>query len=145
MLTRVLMICALLAPLTAHAEMYEVHMLNRGERGPMPFEPDYLHLQPGDSIKFLATTPGHNAASMRGFIPEGAEPFRGNINEEIEVVFDVPGFYGIQCDPHLSLAMIMLVRVGDVPFSELQLPDGLPRRAQARFEEIIAEATQLSE
>ena len=145
MLTRILTICLLLAPMTAVAETYEVHMLNRGERGPMPFEPDYLHIASGDSVKFLATDPGHNAASMDGFMPEGAVPFHGNINEEIEVVFDVPGFYGVQCQPHLSIGMVMLIRVGDVPFSELQIPEGLPPRAQTRFEDIVADATQLRE
>jgi plastocyanin len=38
----------------AHAETFEVRMLNRGAKGSMVFEPDFIELKPGDSIKFIA-------------------------------------------------------------------------------------------
>lgn len=127
---------------SAFAEVHEVKMLNRGEHGAMVYEPDYLAIAPGDSIKFIATHPTHNAASLPGFLPEGAEPFKGKINEEIEVTFDRPGFYGIQCIPHLAMGMVMLVQVGDKPADQVQLPDGLQARVKQRFEQIIGRAMQ---
>ena len=86
---------------TANAETYEVKMLNRGASGAMVFEPDYLKIKPGDSVKFIATQKSHNAATIDDMIPEGATPFKGKIDEELQVTFDKPGFYGIKCIPPL--------------------------------------------
>ncbi len=134
---------ALLATLfctAALAEVHEVKMLNRGASGAMVYEPDYLAIAPGDTVKFIATQPSHNAASLPGLLPEGAEPFKGRINEEVEVKFDVPGFYGIQCIPHLAMGMVMLIQVGEAPLSEVQIPASLPARAKQRFEQIVERA-----
>ena len=35
----------------ANAENFEVQMLNRGETGNMIFEPSFLRLAPGDTVK----------------------------------------------------------------------------------------------
>lgn len=124
----------------ALAEVHEVKMLNRGAGGAMVYEPDYLAIAPGDRVKFIATQPSHNAASLPGFLPEGAEPFKGRINEEVEVTFEVPGFYGIQCIPHLAMGMVMLIQVGERPSSAVQIPASLPTRARQRFEQILEQA-----
>lgn len=124
----------------ALAEVHEVKMLNRGASGAMVYEPDYLAIAPGDRVRFIASHPSHNAASLPGLLPEGAEPFKGRINEEIEVTFDTPGLYGIQCIPHLAMGMVMLIQVGDRQTSEVQLPASLPVRARARFEQILEQA-----
>lgn len=124
----------------ALAEVHEVKMLNRGASGAMVYEPDYLAIAPGDRVRFIASHPSHNAASLPGLLPEGAEPFKGRINEEIEVTFDTPGLYGIQCIPHLAMGMVMLIQVGDRQASEVQLPASLPTRAKARFEQILEQA-----
>ncbi len=58
----------------AFAEDFEVRMLNQGKKGSMVFEPDYLHLQPGDTVKFIATHKSHNAATMGS---RGGEGFQG--------------------------------------------------------------------
>lgn len=71
MLFRIALLACLM-PLSAMAEVHEVRMLNRNDTGAMPFEPDYLVIQPGDTVKFLAANPGHNAATIDGMIPEGA-------------------------------------------------------------------------
>lgn len=131
---------ALLATLfctAALAEVHEVKMLNRGASGAMVYEPDYLAIAPGDTVKFIATQPSHNAASLPGLLPEGAEPFKGRINEEVEVKFDVPGFYGIQCIPHLAMGMVMLIKVGEAPVGAVQIPETLPARAKQRFGRIV--------
>ncbi|MEQ9727262.1 pseudoazurin [Pseudomonas sp. WHRI 8822A] len=122
---------------SALAEVHEVKMLNRGDSGSMVYEPDYLAIAPGDTVRFVATHSSHNAASVPGLLPEGAEPFKGRINEEVEVTFDTPGFYGVQCIPHLAMGMVMLIQVGDHPLSEVQIPAALPARARQRFEQIL--------
>lgn len=125
---------ALAAP--GFAETIEVEMLNRGEAGTMVFEPAFVRIAPGDVVRFVATDRGHNAQTVDGMIPEGADTFEGKINEEVEVTFDTEGLYGIQCKPHFAMGMVMTVAVGDVD----EMPEGylegrLPRKAQERFTE----------
>lgn len=134
------LLATLLFAAPALAENHEVKMLNRGEAGSMVYEPDFLHIAPGDSVRFIATHPTHNAASIPGFLPAGAEPFKGKINEEVEVTFSTPGLYGIQCIPHLAMGMVMLIQVGDTPVSEAQIPPQLPARAKQRLEHIVQRA-----
>lgn len=77
------------------------------------FEPAILHVDPGDSIQFLATDPSHNSASKRGMIPEGAEPWNGAVDEELVVTLTVPGIYGYICLPHYDWGMVGLIVVGN--------------------------------
>ena len=144
MLIRALILLCLLASPVAAGETHFVKMLNRGEAGRMVYEPDFLRIQPGDTVKFLATDPSHNAYLINDFFPEGAEQFKGSIDEEIEVTLTIPGHYGVKCSPHYSMGMVMLITVGDAPLSEVVLPEGVPRRSQNRFEDIIARGDDAS-
>src|SRR5262245_57706486 len=46
----------------ANAAEIEVKMLNKGtDGGVMVFEPAFVKIEPGDSVKFVATDKGHNA------------------------------------------------------------------------------------
>lgn len=132
-----LMLLALLSSPAALAEVHDVKMLNRGAGGAMVYEPDFLHLQPGDSVRFLSTQSGHNAASIDGLLPAGAEPFKSKINQPLEVTFTVPGFYGIQCSPHVSMGMVMLIQVGDAKGETPVAPADLNPRAGQRLNGII--------
>ena len=122
----------------AGAETFEVHMRNRSATGAMTYEPEFLKLKPGDKIKFLASSNGHDAVSIPGMAPAGAKPFKGKINEEIEVSFDSAGLYGVQCLPHYAMGMVMLVQVGDAPLSALQVPASVPAKAKKRLQDIAA-------
>ncbi|WP_299655766.1 pseudoazurin [uncultured Jannaschia sp.] len=117
------------------AETHEVRMLNRGEGGEvMVFEPAFLQVAPGDTVKFLAADRGHNAESILEMTPEGANAFKGRINEEIEVTLETDGLYGIKCLPHYAMGMVMTVAVGDV--SEVPgefLAGRIPPNAMERF------------
>lgn len=128
----------LVAP--ALAETHYVKMLNRNDTGGMVFEPDYLEIAPGDTVKYLKTHIGHNAATIDGFLPEGAQPFKGRINEEIEVTFTEAGFYGVKCTPHFDMGMVMLIQVGSEPPSSVVLPEGMPKDATIRFYKIVERA-----
>lgn len=120
----------------ASAEMLEVHMLNRGDAGTMVFEPDFLHIAPGDTVKFVPVDPAHNAESIPEMMPEGAEAFKGKINQEIEVTFDVEGVYGIKCLPHYAMGMVMTIAVGDVAEVPPAYMEGrIPPNAKKRFTE----------
>jgi len=97
----------------AWAENYEVQMLNRGEKGSMVFEPDYLKIQPGDTVIFRTTHKSHNAASIEGMVPEDYAGFQGKIDEELSVTFEEQGFYGVRCIPHYTMGQVMLIKVGE--------------------------------
>lgn len=102
-----------LAASAVHAAEVEVKMLNNGAAGMMVFEPALVKIAPGDTVRFVPTDKGHDAASIDGMMPEGATPFAGKMNEEVDVVFDKTGIYGIKCKPHYSMGMVALVVVGE--------------------------------
>ena len=123
----------------AAAETFEVAMLNKGESGRMVFEPASLRIAPGDTVKFIASTKGHNAESVDGMAPEGTESFVGKINEEIEVTLTEPGFYGIKCKPHYAMGMVMVVAVGDADTVPDTFFEGrIPKKAKKRFEDALS-------
>lgn len=119
----------------AFAEVVEVTMLNQGSNGDrMVFEPDFVRLAPGDTIRFLATDRGHNAETVAGMMPELFDGFTGKINEELEVTLTKDGVYAVICKPHYAMGMVMIVAVGDAEIPEGFLEGRIPRQAKLRFE-----------
>lgn len=101
------------AILPATAADFQVKMLNKGTKGMMVFEPDVVKVQPGDTVTFVATDPGHDAMSVPGMLPDGAQPFEGQIGKDVTVTFTQPGVYGVKCKPHYVMGMVGVVVVGD--------------------------------
>jgi pseudoazurin len=96
----------------ARAAEVEVKLLNKGADGVMVFEPAFVKIAPGDTVKFLSTDKGHNAESIKGMLPEGAASFVGKSNEDIAVKFEQEGVYGIKCLPHYGMGMVAMIVVG---------------------------------
>jgi pseudoazurin len=96
----------------ALAAEVEVKMLNKGAEGLMVFEPALVKIEPGDTVKFVASDKSHNAESIKGMLPEGATPFAGKMNEDVVVTFDKAGVYGVKCMPHHAMGMVALIVVG---------------------------------
>jgi pseudoazurin len=97
---------------TAEAAEIEVMMLNKGEKGSMVFQPDFISAAPGDTIRFVPTDKGHNVETIKGMIPEGAGAFKSKFNEVFEVTLDQEGVYGVKCTPHYGMGMVALIEVG---------------------------------
>jgi pseudoazurin len=89
---------------------HEVKMLNAGADGTMVFEPGYLNVAPGDTVKFVPTDAGHNTVSS--ITPEGGTTWKGTIGEEVSVKIDTEGVYVYLCEPHTALAMVGVIQVG---------------------------------
>lgn len=108
-----LMITGLLAAScnAVYAAEHEVKMLNSGKDGTMVFEPGFLKVAAGDTVKFVSTDAGHNASSS--ITPEGGTTWKGAIGEEISVKMDKDGVYVYTCDPHVVMAMIGVIQVGE--------------------------------
>lgn len=123
----------------AFAANFEVHMLNKGDTGTMVFEPALTRVAVGDTVTFIPVDKGHNAETVPGMLPEGAELFKGRISTEIAVTFDVPGAYGVKCTPHFGMGMVALVVVGEpANLAQIQAVK-VPKKAEDRFAAIYAE------
>ncbi len=97
----------------ASGEDFVVNMLNQGNDGVMVFEPSVLAISLGDTVTFKPTNPGHNSASIAGMIPAGASSWDGSMSQEVKVTFSAEGTYVYQCTPHLMMAMVGVITVGD--------------------------------
>jgi len=113
---RIVTVAAALAGLllagAAQAADHQVQMLNKGEKGAMVFQPDYIAAAPGDTVTFVPTDKSHDAESIKDMIPEGATPFKGKMNEQITVTVEKEGVYGVKCTPHYGMGMVALIVVG---------------------------------
>ena len=112
MFTSVAFAIVMVAAGTAIGEEIEIKMLNEGTKGRMVFEPDFVAADIGDTITFVPTDKGHNAETIRGMIPPGADPFKSKINAEFSVTLTEVGVYGVRCTPHYGLGMVALIVVG---------------------------------
>lgn len=122
----------------AHAAEFEVQMLNKGEKGGMVFQPDFVKAALGDTIKFVPTDKGHNAESIKGMLPEGAEKFKSKFNKEFVLKVEKEGLYGVKCSPHYGMGMVALISVG-TPENEDKAKAVKQRgKAKKRFADIFA-------
>ena len=110
---KLLLITLLISNYHMYRANFEVKMLNQGQDGVMVFEPPLLKINAGDTVTFKATDAAHNSASIKGMIPSGAEEWNGKLSQDISVTFNVEGVYGYQCTPHMMMAMVGIIKVGD--------------------------------
>lgn len=124
----------------AHAEDHQVLMLNKGEKGTMVFEPDFIRAAPGDTVTFVPTDKGHDAESIKDMLPEGVEPFKGKMNEQVTVTVDKEGLYGVKCTPHYGMGMVALIAVGQPVNLEQARAVKHPGKAKKVFAELLEQA-----
>ena len=124
-------ICIFISGNVLSAE-HVVKMLSNLKGQSMVFEPPVLTINPGDSVKWVSTNPGHNTASIDGMLPQGANPWNGGINEELVVKFDKEGIYGYKCTPHYILGMAGFIVVGNAN-SNLDAVKKVANDAQSKF------------
>ena len=139
------------APLKAfagsHGDPVVIEMLNKApdsnER--QVFDPPVVQVEPGTEIVFQATDKGHNSEANKDMIPEGVEPWKGKINEEISITLDTPGVYGYHCTPHQLAGMVGLILVGEVTQEQIDAAREVRTRGKAktRYEEYFAMAEEM--
>ena len=115
--------------------VYEVEMRTEGSE--YLFDPIGLHVEPGDTVRWVNASGSHSAtayaednggASERR-IPEGAEPWNSGIFTEagatFEYTFEEEGTYDYFCIPHKSLGMVGRIVCGEPggPAEESDNPD----------------------
>ena len=106
------------------------------------FEPAVVFIEPGDSVKFTNMA-GHDTVSIEGMIPDGAQPWKSAMNEEISVTLDEKGAYVYKCTPHVGNGMLGAIVVGEGPPANLNAikahPEnkGMIGRAVRQLEEAL--------
>ncbi len=87
----------------------EEHVIAAGATN---FNPLHLFIKPGDTVKWTNMTI-HDTQSMDGLIPEGAEPWKSNIGQELAITLDKEGVYIYKCNPHYPNGMVGAIIVGE--------------------------------
>lgn len=112
--------CALYltAPLAATAETYQIDQLaDLNATTPQDFyrfEPNYMWINPGDTVEFLNSLGNHTVKSIDGMWPEGVEPVDVAHMPNYQITLTTPGLYAFKCKVHNRHGMFALVIVGDV-------------------------------
>ena len=124
----------------AVAAEHEIKIKNSNGKGKfMVFEPDFLKVAPGDTVKFVLVDKNHNAESITEVWPEGVEPFKGEMNSDAEFVAEKPGIYGIKCHPHYTMGMVAIIVAGEPTNKDQFTAFKAPGGAKKRWEELAAQ------
>jgi pseudoazurin len=98
----------------ASAAEVKVEMLNRDKEANLSnvYKPALVKVNKGDTVKWVATSPGHNVAFIQNGVPAGVALFVSRFQKEVTYKFEKPGIYLYKCTPHVGLGMVGLVVVG---------------------------------
>ena len=102
------LVIAIMSLLGVSNSYAEEHVINAQAR---VFNPDIIYIQPGDTVKFVNMT-SHDAKSVEGLIPEGAEHFDSGLGNNLTLKLDVEGVYAYVCVPHIGFGMVGAIVVG---------------------------------
>lgn len=134
-------VAAVLLATSAFAETFEVKLLNKGTDGAMVFEPAFVKAAVGDTINFVSTDKGHNVEAIKGMLPDGVEPFKGDMGADYTLTVTTEGVYGLKCTPHYSMGMVALIQVGAPVNLDAAAAVEQKGKAKARFEPLFAQVT----
>ena len=96
------------------AEDTTVEMLNKLDKRTMVFSQEIVRIDPGDTVFWKATNPGHNVQFIsKNGVPAGVEKFKSKVGKDTEFTFTLPGIYAYWCVPHKTLGMIGFIIVGN--------------------------------
>ncbi|AQL42832.1 hypothetical protein BV210_08955 [Halorientalis sp. IM1011] len=135
----------------ADGETYEVEMVT--ESGSYYFDPVGLHVQPGDTVRFVNASGSHSATTYSTDndraetrrIPEGARSFDSGVLEEqgatYSYTFATEGTYDYYCSPHKTLGMVGRIVCGEPggPATEGSIPDAPGSGVMPDSEKIVEE------
>ena len=99
----------------------------------MVFKPALMRIEPGETVTWMPSDPGHNVESVLGGVPDGTKSFRSKFNQEVNFTFDKEGLYFYKCTPHYGAGMIGVIQVGSNiegldQLNELRTPPLVKRR-----------------
>lgn len=130
-------------PAAMAQEEHRIEMRNVGsDAQPMVFQPAYVEAQVGDTIVIVNAMGAHNAQTIEGVWPDGAETFVGAMNQDVTFTVTEEGLYGIKCLPHYEAGMVGLIKVGsgEAPNYDAAAAVEHPGRAAARMATMMEQA-----
>jgi pseudoazurin len=131
------------ASFPAFAEDHVVNLLNKGSDGTaMVFEPNFLRIAVGDTVKFEPVDKGHFVQNLPALWPAGVPDVKGAVNEELVVKFDKDGLYAFKCAPHFPMGMVALIQVGNAPVTDAVKAINIPGPAGKRLATELDEAAK---
>lgn len=106
-------LAAIVVPHLATAAEHIVEMRNRDDaKNSMAFQPGFVKVEVGDTVKFVPTDKSHNTESVLEVWPEGVPPVKGAFSKEVVFTAEKEGLYVLKCAPHYGMGMVVLVQVG---------------------------------
>lgn len=106
-------LAAIVVPHLATAAEHIVEMRNRDDaKNSMAFQPGFVKVDVGDTVKFVPTDKSHNTESVLEVWPEGVPPVKGAFSKEVVFTAEKEGLYVLKCAPHYGMGMVVLVQVG---------------------------------
>lgn len=106
------------------------------------FEPEFLKIAVGDTVRFIPKQSGHDTVSLKGLIPDGAEPWASEFSKEYTHTFTKEGVYAYECSPHFEWGMAGVIQVGDTFTNKEQFTQNLQRfngEGAEKIRRIVAE------
>jgi plastocyanin len=130
------------APVQSQGGIVEIRMQGRADGSHVWFDPVGVHINPGQSIRWINLDPGnahtatayHPAKFNRPIrIPQKAVPWDSDYllpNESFTIQLTEPGVYDYYCQPHEQAGMVGRIVVGAPPRSSWDdLPSGQGEQA----------------
>jgi pseudoazurin len=106
-------LAAFAIPGVSNAAEHIIEMRNKDNAGNlMGFEPGFVKVEVGDTVKFVPTDKGHNAMSVSNVWPAGVPEVKGEFSREVVFKAEKEGLYVFKCLPHYGMGMVALVQVG---------------------------------
>ena len=134
----------LVLPAAADAADMTIQMLNKdpGSTERNIYSPALVQIEPGETVKWVATDLGHNVEFVRGAFPDGVKSFRSAVGKDVSYTFSTPGAYVYKCTPHYGQGMVGIVIVGQVPDNLAEImAKKYPGRADKRIDALLAPLT----
>lgn len=123
----------------------KVEMLDKGPNGKARvFRPALVHIEPGDTVNFVATDFGHDVTSVDGLQPKGAKGFDGYKNAPLKVTLEKPGVHIYECESHRKKGMVGAIVVGDASVnladiqSDIRSSEKISDKGEKRLIELLA-------
>jgi pseudoazurin len=123
----------------AMAADHQIQMLNKGEKGAMVFQPDFVKAEVGDTITFVPTDKGHDAESIKGMLPRGRRAVQGQDERADHREAGKGRCVRRQVHPHYGMGMVALVVVGKPVNLEEAKAAKHAGKAKKAFEALLAE------
>ncbi|MEM9356369.1 MAG: pseudoazurin [Pseudomonadota bacterium] len=130
--------------LIAKPKTHVVEMITDKEK--KIFDPIFVRVSVGDTVRFVNVSGKHNTESMRGMIPPGAKRWNSKLGKQFDLKISHEGIYAYRCTPHYRQAMVGMIVAGDprVNLDKVKQAYTIPKVAEI-FDKLFDKAVQVDQ